>query len=212
MTGKGDHRAIAIPAAVFVVTAAVAARDRLVPGEAGVVQALNGNAVLGVFPIDPLLVGVMVFGTLVGVVVVAAVMALLLKPWQPAVAVLGAGAAGWFLSRVCKGVVDRGRPVEFLDPRTLDISSGYASITGAGFPSGHAAVAFAVATVVAPWVPHRYRSAPWAVAAAVAFARVHVAAHFPLDVLGGAALGIVIGGIVNLVAPGPDEFDHALTR
>lgn len=212
MTGKGDRRALVVPALIFVVTAVVAARDRLVPGEAGLVQALNGNAVLGAFPLDPLLVGVMVFGTLVGVVLVAAGTALLCKPWQPAAAVLAAGASGWLLSRVCKGIVDRGRPVEFLDARTLDISSGYASITGAGFPSSHATVAFAVATVLAPWVPPRYRWAPWAVAVAVAFARVYVAAHFPLDVIGGAALGLVIGGVVNLVAPGPDDLDQSVPR
>lgn len=212
MTGKGDTRAIAVPGAVFLFTALLAGRDRLLVGEAGAVELLNGNTLLGIFPIDLLLVAVMVLGTLVGVVAVAAAMALLLKPWQPAVAVLAAGAAGWFLSRLAKGVVGRGRPVEFLDARTLDISRGYAEITGVGFPSGHVTIAFAVATVVVAWVPRRYRWVPWSLAAAVAVARIYVAAHFPLDVIGGAALGMVIGGVVNLVAPDPTDIDGPSSR
>lgn len=203
MTGKGDAGAIAVPAVVLGATAVLAARDRLVVGEAGMVEALNGNVVLSGFPVGPLLLGVMAFGTLLGVVAVAVGMALLVKPWQPAVGVLAAGLAGWLVSRWLKEVVDRGRPVEFLDPRTLDISGGYAAITGAGYPSGHATVAFAMATVLAPWVPDRYRWAPWAVATLVGVARISVAAHFPLDVVGGAALGMVVGGFVNLALPGP---------
>ena len=123
MTGKGDRRALVVPALIFVVTAVVAARDRLVPGEAGLVQALNGNAVLGAFPLDPLLVGVMVFGTLVGVVLVAAGTALLCKPWQPAAAVLAAGASGWLLI-TSAGLVQRARGVALrsLSPSTTKLS------------------------------------------------------------------------------------------
>ena len=205
MTGKGDARAITVPAVVLVVTALLAARDRLVVGEAGLVEALNGNVVLGGFPVEALLAGVMVFGTLPGVVAVAVGVALLVKPWQPAVGVLAAGVAGWVVSGWLKDVVDRGRPVEFLDPRTLDISGGYAAITGAGYPSGHTTVAFAIATVVAPWVAARSRWVPWVVAATVGIARISVAAHFPLDVVGGAALGMLIGALVNRALPDPAD-------
>ncbi len=205
MTGKGDTRAVVVPAVVLVVTALFAARDRLAVGEAGLVEALNGNGVLGTAPFEPLLLVVMAFGTLPGVVAVAVVTALLVKPWQPAVGVLAAGMAGWLVSGWLKDVVGRGRPVEFLDARTLDISGGYAAITGAGYPSGHTTVAFAMAAVVAPWVPARWRWAPWVVASLVGVARIYVAAHFPLDVVGGAALGMVVGGLVNLALPEPAD-------
>ena len=36
-------------------------------------------------------------------------------------------------------------------------------------------------------------------AATVAFTRIYFGAHFPLDVLGGAALGVAIGASVHLV-------------
>jgi membrane-associated phospholipid phosphatase len=62
------------------------------------------------------------------------------------------------------------------------------------FPSGHAAAAFAVATVVS----HRYRQhrwVPWAaygMATVISFSRVTNQAHFPSDVFLGAALGFSI--------------------
>ena len=59
------------------------------------------------------------------------------------------------------------------------------------FPSGHAAAAFAVATVFS----HRYRQhrwVPWVAygtAAVIGFSRITMQAHFPSDVFLGAALG-----------------------
>lgn len=62
---------------------------------------------------------------------------------------------------------------------------------GSSFPSGHATGAFAVATIVAErYKGHRW--VPWAVygmATVISFSRVSSMAHFPSDVLLGAALG-----------------------
>jgi undecaprenyl-diphosphatase len=56
------------------------------------------------------------------------------------------------------------------------------------FPSGHTATSFAAATVLTALVP---RAAPawWILAAAIAYSRLYVGVHFPLDVVGGAAIG-----------------------
>jgi undecaprenyl-diphosphatase len=62
---------------------------------------------------------------------------------------------------------------------------------GGSFPSGHATASFACATVLAFWAP---RAAPlfFLLAAAIAWSRVYVGVHYPLDVLGGAVLGVAI--------------------
>lgn len=104
-----------------------------------------------------------------------------------AVAFLDAGA----LVQVCKTLTGRARPLtpadhlgEFQGPR---LSNEYAS-----FPSGHSAVAFAVARVLAQRYPKR-KWLYYGLAGAVALARVVSEAHFPSDVLVGAAAGIYSG-------------------
>ena len=59
------------------------------------------------------------------------------------------------------------------------------------FPSGHAATAFAAATVIA-WDSRRLAIPAYALAALVAWSRVYVGVHWPLDVIGGAALGTLV--------------------
>jgi len=59
------------------------------------------------------------------------------------------------------------------------------------FPSGHATVAFACATVLALAVP-RLALPLFALAALVAWSRVYVGVHYPLDVLAGALLGVAL--------------------
>ena len=58
-----------------------------------------------------------------------------------------------------------------------------------GFPSGHAATAFAAAAALIGWVPPRRRSWLLAVAAGVGASRIVLNAHFLSDVLGGALFG-----------------------
>jgi PAP2 superfamily len=73
-------------------------------------------------------------------------------------------------------------------------NGGKSPFKGSSFPSGHAAGAFAVATVVAGRY-HTRRWVPWAVygfATAVSLSRVTTSAHFPSDVFLGAALGYTI--------------------
>jgi membrane-associated phospholipid phosphatase len=57
------------------------------------------------------------------------------------------------------------------------------------FPSGHTATAFAGATALSVFVP---RAAPalYVLALAIAYSRLYVGAHFPLDVVGGAIVGV----------------------
>jgi membrane-associated phospholipid phosphatase len=70
---------------------------------------------------------------------------------------------------------------------------------GPSFPSGHAIVAFALAGIVAPYLSRRWTIAAYVAALAVAFSRIYLAAHNPIDVVAGAAAGLVIAAGLNLV-------------
>lgn len=61
-----------------------------------------------------------------------------------------------------------------------------------GFPSGHAAASFAVASVLARYFPE-WRGFWYGGALFVGMARVAGGSHFPTDVLGGSVLGFLIG-------------------
>jgi membrane-associated phospholipid phosphatase len=60
------------------------------------------------------------------------------------------------------------------------------------FPSAHAANSFAMATVIA-WRFPRIAALGFAVAFVVAYSRVYVGVHYPLDAIGGAVVGLVAG-------------------
>jgi undecaprenyl-diphosphatase len=64
------------------------------------------------------------------------------------------------------------------------------------FPSGHAALSFAAATVLAFAVPRR-RAIWFTLAALIAVSRVYIGVHYPLDVLCGATIGVGVGVLVS---------------
>ena len=105
-------------------------------------------------------------------------------------AALAAAASFCFasgLSMLLKGVFGRSRPPEAIG---LDALVGVPGTPS--FPSGHALTAFAAAGAVAVLAP-RLRWPVLALAAVIAFSRVYLGVHFWLDVLAGAALGLLVG-------------------
>jgi undecaprenyl-diphosphatase len=61
------------------------------------------------------------------------------------------------------------------------------------FPSGHSSTAFAAAATLAQFAPRRsVKVLLFVLAALIAWSRVYVGAHYPLDVIGGAAIGLAI--------------------
>jgi undecaprenyl-diphosphatase len=142
-------------------------------------------------------------GNLLGalvVVPVVAVLALSVRQYWLAIAIVIAGVAKLVSERTVKAIVSRERPATSTGS---DIEvRGDVSISGESFVSGHAILAAAVATVVAPYVPSRGRIALGLVVF-VMFARVYVGAHNPLDVVCGAALGVALGAAINLALGAP---------
>ncbi|MBI4176780.1 MAG: phosphatase PAP2 family protein [Candidatus Aenigmarchaeota archaeon] len=63
-----------------------------------------------------------------------------------------------------------------------------------GFPSSHTQIAFSVVTVYANYAP-QLSSLFFTLAILVAAARVYIKAHKKIDVVGGAALGILTGAL-----------------
>jgi undecaprenyl-diphosphatase len=108
------------------------------------------------------------------------------RPWF-FVALVTATLAADGLSYLLRQWIGRDRPpLVYADPRPL-VGLPH---TGA-FPSGHAASAFAAATVIA-WASRRLAVPAYLLAALVAWSRVYVGVHWPLDVIGGAALGTLV--------------------
>jgi undecaprenyl-diphosphatase len=91
--------------------------------------------------------------------------------------------------------IGRERPTHrFPDPRPLV----HVPVSGS-FPSGHAAMSFACAALLA-WLTPLPKVPLFALAALIAFSRVYDGVHYPLDVLGGAALGLVVATALRLLA------------
>ena len=99
------------------------------------------------------------------------------------------------LSYELRRAIGRDRPpVRFPEPRPLvDVP------LNASFPSGHAATSFACAALLA-WLTPLSKAPLFALAALIAFSRVYVGVHYPLDVLGGAALGLGVATARRLLA------------
>jgi glycosyltransferase 2 family protein len=132
---------------------------------------------------------------------VAACIALLFRRVRFALDLLVAGGGAWLLAKLVKRIVDRGRPPELLS----HVIIRGAPLTGHGYVSGHAATAAALATVAWPYLGKRSRIVALVLAMIVAFARIYVGAHLPLDVLGGAAMGWAIGSLVHFLIGAPSS-------
>jgi undecaprenyl-diphosphatase len=115
-------------------------------------------------------------------------------------AIVALGAAGFsslFAVRTAKDAVTRQRPTEHLEVSVR-------TPTSSSFPSGHTLAAFCTAFDLAE--SPAQTAAYVGFATAVAVSRVHLRAHHPSDVVGGAAIGSVLGlglrPFINLVTPG----------
>jgi membrane-associated phospholipid phosphatase len=187
-----DAVTVVLGAAVTVACAWVVSSGEVGRVERAVFRAVNG------WP-DVLQWPLWVFQTL-GVLLmplVVAVVAAIARRWRLAVALVLLVPLKLVVEKeVLKELVARERPGTTIPGAVLrDVPSA-----GVSFPSGHAVIAFGIVVLVAPYLRRRWQLAV-VVALAVlnSVARVYLGAHSPLDVVGGAAAGAAVAGLLNLL-------------
>jgi membrane-associated phospholipid phosphatase len=141
------------------------------------------------------MVGVQYAGVAFVPFLVAAVAAVMRK-WRLVIAALLVYPLKLIVEKVVlKEIVYRPRPGQ----NEPDAVLRHVPAHGPSFPSGHAIVAFALAGIVAPYLTRGWRIAAYVAALAVAFSRIYLGAHNPLDVLAGAAAGLLLASVLNLL-------------
>ncbi len=191
--------------AALLVTAVAVRRDHVGPREAAVFRAVNGLP----DALYPPAWTVMQLGT-VGAAPVAAGAAWLAGDPALAARLLAGGTSAWALSKAVKPMVQRPRPA-FLLPGTC---SRGREAAGLGYLSGHAGVAVALGAAAFPRLGPAGRALTLGVVPVVGLTRIYVGAHLPLDVAGGAALGLAIDAAMTLrtAPPGDQSVRRAATR
>lgn len=107
--------------------------------------------------------------------------------------ILTAGGTSWLLiEKIIKPFIARPRPT--IEMGTIILGNNLADYS---FPSGHATIAFAMAVVLSRKEP-KWKWTFYTLAVLISLSRIYLGVHYPLDVLGGGALGWGIGSITLL--------------
>lgn len=127
-------------------------------------------------------------------VVIGIVGLLFVVRWNPrlSLTVFRNSVLTYIVIQSLKLLINRPRPMILLQ----EVSSREIAVFGDGFPSGHTALATVLSLTLLPYLPKRLRWLPVAWVGLVAWSRVYLGVHAPLDILG----GIVIGMIVVIIA------------
>lgn len=126
---------------------------------------------------------------------IAALIAWWLRHRRLSILLAVCGVSIYLLAKVVKQAVDRGRPDAFLEvAEREEFAPG-----SIGYTSGHAAVAATIATLTVVHLPRPWRELSVALVVIVMFGRMYVGAHLPLDLVGGAAMGVMAGSAALLM-------------
>jgi membrane-associated phospholipid phosphatase len=110
----------------------------------------------------------------------------------PFVAAATAAGLAWILAHAAKVAVSRPRPYEVVPNAILRQDPAH----GTSFPSAHTCITVAVVVVLIPFLSRSAAAAAAGYAVLVGWSRVYLGVHYPVDVIAGAGLGLVAGGLV----------------
>jgi membrane-associated phospholipid phosphatase len=187
---RRDVVVIVASLAVFAICAMVAADGRVGSVERALFHAVNG---LPGWLYRPMLL-FQYLGVLAMPLIVAAG-ALAFRRWRLAAALVLVVPLKLATERLVKLLVQRERP----GTTVPDVVLRGVHSAGLSFVSGHAIITFAIAGLLALVLPRRWAIVAFVLAALNAVARVYLGAHNPLDVVGGAAIGLAIAATLDLV-------------
>lgn len=108
-------------------------------------------------------------------------------------AVAAALLARYVVTELIRFLYNRPRPFEILDIHQLVNHAA-----GGSFPSGHAALSFAVATAISFYYP-KTSILFFLAAVLIGIGRISAGVHWPSDILGGAAVGIGTAWIIRWI-------------
>ncbi|HKE97362.1 MAG TPA: phosphatase PAP2 family protein [Actinomycetes bacterium] len=187
---RRDLVVLAASLAVFAVCALAAADGRVGAAERAVFHAVNG--------LPGWLYGPMLLAQYLGVLampLVVAAAALAWRRWRLAAALALIVPLKLAAEKVPKLLVHRERPGTTVPDAILH----GVPRAGLSFTSGHAIITFAIAGLLVLVLPRRWGVVAVALASLNAVARVYLGAHNPLDVVGGAAVGVALAAVLDLL-------------
>ena len=184
-----DAAGVVAGAALFLASWRLALRQDLHDHEVYVMGAMNTQPAVVHGP----LAVVMQLGSLGGGLAVAGVLGLR-GHRRAGLTTAAAVTLSWLGAKGVKAITRRGRPADHLE----DIVVRGRTQSGFGFPSGHAAISAAAAVAASRVVPVPVAAGLFGAAAATGVARMYVGAHLPLDIVGGAGLGVALGCAARL--------------
>ena len=131
-----------------------------------------------------------------------AVMLFYFKQKKCALALFGSFLISGVAAQFIKNMISSPRPKLYFEAGTyLNFIDGVTLTGNSGFPSGHTATAFAIATVLAIMIKNKkWQLLILPAAALVGYSRIYLAQHFLLDVIAGAILGSFSGVLAYYLA------------